>query len=72
MDPLRYNCSQLYERPLYIGILLVFETISIFLHFLLSFRFPNRDPSISQQSFRREEIVYAGPLNRSIELKEDR
>jgi hypothetical protein len=71
VDPLRYNCSQLYGRPLYIGILLVFETILIS-PFSVTLSFPNKDTSLSKQSFRREEIVCVGPLNRSIELKEDR
>jgi hypothetical protein len=71
MDPLRYNYSQLYVRPLYTRILLVFETIPIF-SFSVTLSFPDRDPSLSKQSFRREQTVCAGPLNRSIGLEEDR
>jgi hypothetical protein len=70
MDPLRYNCSQLYGHPLYIGILLVFETILIS-PFPATLSFLNRDQSLSKQSFRREEIVCAGPLNHFIGLEED-
>jgi hypothetical protein len=71
MDPLRYNCSQLYGCQLYIRILLVFETILIS-PFFVTLSFPNRDTSLSKQSSRREEIVCAGPLNRSIGLEKDR
>jgi hypothetical protein len=62
MDPLRYNCSQLYGRPLYRGILLVFVNLS----------FSNKDSSLSKQNSKKEETVCVGPLNRSIELEEDR
>jgi hypothetical protein len=65
MDPL------LYGRQLYIGILLVFETILIS-PFSATISFSNRDSSLSKQSSRREKIVYAGPLNLSIGLEEDR
>jgi hypothetical protein len=71
MNPLRYNRSQLYGRPLYIGILLVFETV-LFSLSSVTLSFPNRDLSLSKQSFRREETVCAGPLNHSIGLEEDR
>jgi hypothetical protein len=71
MVPLRYNCSQLYKHPLYIGIMLVFEIIPIS-PFFATLSFLNRDPSLSKQNSRREEIVCAGPLNRSIGLEEDR
>jgi hypothetical protein len=71
MDPLRYNYSQLYGRSLYIGILLVFETILIS-SFYVTLLFPNRDLSLSKQSSRREKTVCIGPLNRSIGLEEDR
>jgi hypothetical protein len=39
MEPLRYNRSQLYGRPLYIGIPLVYETILISL-FSATLSFP--------------------------------
>jgi hypothetical protein len=71
MDPLRYNCSQLYWRPLYIGILLVFETILIS-PFSANLLFPNKDSSLSKQSSRREEIICVGLLNLSIGLEENR
>jgi hypothetical protein len=71
MDPLRYNRSQLYERPLYIGILLVFKIILISL-FYDTLSFSNKDPYLSKQSSRREKTVCADPLNRSIGLEEDR
>jgi hypothetical protein len=71
MDLLRYNRSQLYGCPLYIGILLVFETILIS-PFSATLLFPNRDTFLSKQSSRREETVCAGPLNRSIGLEKVR
>jgi hypothetical protein len=71
MDPLRYNCYQLYGRPLYIGILLVFKTILIS-PFSVTLLFPKRDTSLYKQSSRIEETVCAGPLNRSIGLEEYR
>jgi hypothetical protein len=71
MDLLRYNYSQLYGRLLYIGLLLVFETILIS-PFSVTLSFPNKDPSLSKHSSKREEIVCAGPFNRSIGLEEDR
>jgi hypothetical protein len=70
MDPLKYNRSQLYGRSLYIGILLVFETV-LFSLSSVTLSFPNRDLSLSKQSSRREETVCAGPHNRSIGLEED-
>jgi hypothetical protein len=48
-----------------------FETIPIFSILCHPF-VSNRDPSLSKQSSRREEIVRSGSLNRSIGLEEDR
>jgi hypothetical protein len=71
MDPLRYNFSQLYGRPLYTWILLVFSKLFPISPFSATLSFPNRDPSLSKQSSRREEVVCAGPLNRSIGLEKE-
>jgi hypothetical protein len=54
MDPLRYNCTQLYEHPYIYGDTVGFETILIFLHFLPPFRFPT-DLSISLNTVPEEK-----------------
>jgi hypothetical protein len=71
MDPLRYNCSQLYESPFYIGILLVFETIP-FLHFMSPFYFPTEIHLSLNRVPKEKKIICAGHLNRSIGLEENR
>jgi hypothetical protein len=71
MDPLRYNCTQLYGRPYIYRDIVGFETTLIFLTFY--------HPFVSQQihiSLNRvpeeKETVGAGPLNHFIRLEEDR
>jgi hypothetical protein len=72
MDPLRYNYTQLYGRPYICRDTVGFETILIFSTSCHPFVSQQRSISLSKQSFKREETVGAGPLNRSIGLEEDR
>jgi hypothetical protein len=70
MDPLRYNCTLLYERPYICRDIVGFGT-TLISPLSATLSFPT-DPDLSQHCSRREETVDVGPLNHYIGLEEDR